>query len=261
MSKAVDRFSLKGRTALVTGAGSGMGRHFVQTLADAGARVVCAARRKDAIESIAAEIRAKGQQAVAVELDIGNTESVTHAFDAAEKAMGGPIDLLVNNAGQIVFAPFPDISDEQWTNIMNVNLMGSMRMSREFSKRLIAAGKPGSIINITSITGQQTKPYLSIYGSAKAALIQLTKQMAIDLLPHHIRVNSIAPGYFRTEMVDWYFDSPEGKLEVENLPAKRVGLLEELDGPLLLLASEAGSYMNAAVIPVDYGHVARISFT
>ncbi|MGQ0697283.1 MAG: SDR family NAD(P)-dependent oxidoreductase [Panacagrimonas sp.] len=260
MSKALDRFSLKGRTALVTGAGSGMGRHFVQTLSDNGARVICAARRKDAIESIAAEIRAKGGDAVAVELDIGNTESVTAAFDAAEKAMG-TIDLLVNNAGQIVFAPFPDISDEQWQNIMNVNLMGSMRMSREFSKRLIAKGKPGGIINITSITGQQTKPYLSIYGSAKAALIQLTKQMAIDLLPHNIRVNSIAPGYFRTEMVDWYFDSPEGKLEVENLPAKRVGLLEELDGPLLLLASDAGSYMNAAIIPVDYGHVARISFT
>jgi NAD(P)-dependent dehydrogenase (short-subunit alcohol dehydrogenase family) len=260
MSKALERFSLKGRTALVTGAGSGMGRHFVQTLADNGARVICAARRKDAIESIAAEIRAKGGQAVALELDIGNTDSVTRVFDAAEKAFG-TVDLLVNNAGQIVFAPFPDISDEQWMNIMNVNLMGSMRMSREFSKRLIAKASPGSIINITSITGQQTKPYLSIYGSAKAALIQLTKQMAIDLLPHRIRVNSIAPGYFRTEMVDWYFDSEAGKLEVENLPAKRVGLLEELDGPLLLLASEAGSYMNAAVIPVDYGHVARISFT
>lgn len=260
MSKALERFSLKGRTALVTGAGSGMGRHFVRTLAENGARVICAARRKDAIESIAAELRAQGHEAVAIELDIGNTDSVTRAFDAAEKVFGS-IDLLVNNAGQIVFAPFPDISDEQWTNIMNVNLMGSMRMSREFSKRLIAKSAPGSIINITSITGQQTKPYLSIYGSAKAALIQLTKQMAIDLLPHGIRVNSIAPGYFRTEMVDWYFDSPEGKLEVENLPAKRVGLLEELDGPLLLLASEAGSYMNAAVIPVDYGHVARISFT
>jgi NAD(P)-dependent dehydrogenase (short-subunit alcohol dehydrogenase family) len=261
MNKALDRFSLKGRTALVSGASSGMGRHFVKTLADAGAQVVCAARRKDSIESIAAEIRAAGGKAVAVELDIGSTESVTKAFDAAEKAFNGPVDLLVNNAGQIVFAPFPDISDEQWSNLLNVNLSGSMRMSREFSKRLIAAGKPGSIVNITSITGQQTKPYLSIYGTAKAALIHLTKQMAIDLLPHKIRVNSIAPGYFRTEMVDWYFDSPEGKAEVENLPAKRVGLLEELDGPLLLLASDAGSYMNGAIVPVDYGHVVRISFT
>ena len=144
---------------------------------------------------------------------------------------------------------------------MNVNLMGTMRMSREFAKRLIAKNTPGCIVNITSITGQQTKPQLSIYGSAKAALIQLTKQMAIDVLPHRIRVNSIAPGYFRTEMVDWYFDSDVGKAEVENLPAKRVGFLEELDGPLLLLASEAGSYMNAAVIPVDYGHVVRISFS
>ena len=261
MSKALDRFSLKGRTALVTGAGSGMGRHFASTLAEAGARVICAARRKDAIESTAREVREKGLQAWAVELDIGSTESVTHAFDEAERLSGGPVDLLINNAGQIVFAPFPDISDEQWFNLMNVNLHGCMRMSREFSKRLIAAGKPGSIVNITSITGQQTKPYLSIYGTAKAGLIQFTKQMAIDLLPHHIRVNSIAPGYFRTEMVDWYFDSEAGKVEVENLPAKRVGLLEELDGPLLLLASEAGSYMNGAIVPVDYAHVIRISLT
>jgi NAD(P)-dependent dehydrogenase (short-subunit alcohol dehydrogenase family) len=261
MSKALERFSLKGRTALVSGASSGMGRHFVQTLADAGAKVICAARRKDSIESVAKLIRDGGGQAVAVELDIGNTDSVTHAFDAAEKAFGTQVDLLINNAGQIVFAPFPDISDEQWSNLMNVNLTGCMRMSREFSKRLIAAGKPGSIVNITSITGQQTKPYLSIYGTAKAALIHFTKQLAIDLLPHKIRANSIAPGYFRTELVDWYFDTPEGKSEVENLPAKRVGLLEELDGPLLLLASEAGSYLNGVILPVDYGHVVRISFT
>lgn len=260
MSKALERFSLKGRVALVTGASSGMGLHFVQTLADAGAKVICAARRKDAVEVAAKKIRDGGGEAVAVELDIGSTGSVTQAFIEAEQAFG-TIDLLVNNAGQIVFAPFPDISDEQWDNLMNVNLSGCMRMSREFSKRLIAAKKPGSIVNITSITGQQTKPYLSIYGTAKAALIHFTKQLAIDLLPHNIRANSIAPGYFRTAMVDWYFDSPEGKAEVENLPAKRVGLLEELDGPLLLLASDAGSYLNGVILPVDYGHVVRISFT
>ena len=260
MSKAIERFSLVGKTALVTGASSGMGRHFVQTLSEAGARVVCAARRKDSIEASAKTVRDNGGQAVAIELDIGNTASVTRAFDEAEKAFG-TIDILVNNAGQIVFAPFPDITDEQWENLFNVNVAGSMRMAREFSRRLIAAKKPGCIVNITSITGQLTKPYLSIYGSAKAALIQFTKQLAIDLLPHNIRANSIAPGYFRTEMVDWYFDSPEGKIEVENLPAKRVGRLEELDGPLLLLTSEAGSYLNGVILPVDYGHVVRISVT
>ena len=260
MSKAIERFSLVGKTALVTGASSGMGRHFVQTLSEAGARVVCAARRKDSIEASAKTVRDNGGQAVAIELDIGNTASVTRAFDEAEKVFG-TIDILVNNAGQIVFAPFPDITDEQWENLFNVNVAGSMRMAREFSRRLIAAKKPGCIVNITSITGQLTKPYLSIYGSAKAALIQFTKQLAIDLLPHNIRANSIAPGYFRTEMVDWYFDSPEGKIEVENLPAKRVGRLEELDGPLLLLTSEAGSYLNGVILPVDYGHVVRISVT
>ncbi len=260
MSKALDRFSLVGRTAIVTGASSGMGRHFVGTLADAGARVVCAARRKDSIEEVAEAIRSRGGQAIAIEVDIGSTESVARAFEEATKAFG-LIDLLVNNAGQIVFAPFPDITDDQWNNLMNVNVAGSMRMTREFCKRLIAAGKPGSIVNITSITGQQTKSYLSIYGTAKAALIQFTKQVAMDMLPHKIRVNSIAPGYFRTAMVDWYFDSDAGKIEVDNLPAKRVGFLEELDGPLLLLASDAGSYLNGVILPVDYGHVVRISST
>ena len=260
MSKTLDRFSLVGRTAFVTGASSGMGRHFAGTLAEAGAKVICAARRKESIEEVAQAIRASGGQAIAIELDIGSTESVTRAFDEATKAFG-VVDLLINNAGQIIFAPFPDISDEQWENLMNVNVGGCMRMTREFCKRLIAAGRPGSVVNITSITGQLTKAYLSIYGTAKAALIQFTKQVAMDMLPHGIRVNSIAPGYFRTAMVDWYFDSDAGKVEVENLPAKRVGLLEELDGPLLLLASDAGSYLNGVILPVDYGHVVRISST
>jgi len=261
MNNISEKFSLKGRVALVTGAGSGMGSHFAETLSNAGAKVVCAARRVDKIESVAQKVRDAGGEAVAIELDIGDTQSVTNGFNQAEEAFGQPVDVLINNAGQIIFAPFPDIEDEQWNNLMNVNLTGTMRMTREFSKRLIAAGKPGSIVNITSITGQQTKAMLSIYGTAKAGLIHFTKQAAIDLLPHNIRVNSIAPGYFRTEMVDWYFDSPEGQAEVENLPAKRVGNLDELDGPLLLLASDAGSYMNGAIVPVDYGHVIRISFT
>jgi NAD(P)-dependent dehydrogenase (short-subunit alcohol dehydrogenase family) len=260
MNDVFGRFSLQGRTALVTGASSGIGRHFAGVLASAGARVICAARRKDEIERVAKEIRAAGGAAIAIEVDIGNTESVTRAFHTAATEFG-LVDVLVNNAGQIVFAPFPDITDEQWFGLMNVNLAGAMRMSREFSQRLIAAGTPGAIVNITSITGQQTKAYLSIYGTAKAALIQLTRQLAIDLLPHNIRVNSIAPGYFRTAMVDWYFDSDAGKLEVQNLPAGRVGRLDELDGPLLLLASSAGSYINGAIVPVDYGHVVRISNT
>ena len=125
MSKAIERFSLVGKTALVTGASSGMGRHFVQTLSEAGARVVCAARRKDSIEASAKTVRDNGGQAVAIELDIGNTASVTRAFDEAEKAFG-TIDVLVNNAGQIVFAPFPDITDEQWENLFNVNVQGSI---------------------------------------------------------------------------------------------------------------------------------------
>jgi len=115
------------------------------------------------------------------------------------------------------------------------------------------------MVTITSITGMLTKDFLAGYGSSKAGLIQLTKQMALDLLPHKIRSNAIAPGYFLTEMVDWYFESPEGKAEIPKLPGGRLGEFHELDGALLLLASDASSFMNGAVIPVDNGHVIRLS--
>jgi NAD(P)-dependent dehydrogenase (short-subunit alcohol dehydrogenase family) len=258
MAAVADRFSMAGKTALVTGASSGFGVHFSRVLAEAGARVVCAARRKDRLDAVVKEIAAAGGEAVAVELDLTQVDSVRSAFDAGEAAFG-QIDVLVNNAGQITFEPFPNISDEHWEQIINTNLSGTFRVSREFSSRLIEAGRPGAIVTISSITGMLAKDFLAGYGSTKAALIQLTKQMALDLLPHKIRSNAIAPGYFLTEMVDWYFESPEGKAEIPHLPGGRLGEFHELDGALLLLASDASSFMNGAIIPVDNGHVIKLS--
>ena len=155
MSYCETLFSTKGKVALVTGSGTGMGTAFAQALAKSGARVVCAARRLEKVQKVADDIVANGGEAVAFELDIGDADSVKRVFDKAEAAFG-TVDILVNNAGQIAFLPFPDVDDESWNNLVNVNFNGTMRMARECSKRLIAAGKPGSIVNITSITGMKT---------------------------------------------------------------------------------------------------------
>lgn len=253
MSYIENLFSNAGKIALVTGSGSGMGVAFAQALAKSGAKVICAARRLDKVQQVADDINAAGGTAAAIALDIGDTESVTNVFNRAEKVFG-TVDILVNNAGQIQFKPFPDIDDDEWINLLNVNLTGTMRMAREFSKRLIALDKAGSIINVTSVTGMQTLKNVPCYGSVKAALNQLTKQIAADLFDTKIRCNAIAPGYFMTEMVDWYFETEQGQAEVARLPSKRIGDVKELEGVLLLLSSQASSFINGAVLPVDYGH-------
>jgi len=247
-------FSLQGKVALVTGAGTGMGKRFAYTLASAGAKVICGARRVEMVEKVAEEIRTAGGDAIGIKLDIGDNQSISNAFDIAERKYG-IVDVLVNNAAQIDYAPFPMIEDEVWDNLINVNFSGTMRMSRECAKRLLAAEKPGSIINISSIVGIQTHKDVTCYGSLKAAVIQFTKQVAASLLTTGIRCNSIAPGYFITDMNKDFLEGPEGEKEIARLPLKRVGKVEELDGAVLLLASDASSFINGAVLPVDGGHV------
>lgn len=258
MTDITTMFSLEGRTALVTGAGTGMGCQIAKTLSAAGARVICAARRLEMVESVAASIRESGGEAIGLSLDIASTDSVTTVFDEAQEKFGS-VDVLVNAAAQLDFAPFPGIDDEAWTNLINVNFTGTMRMCREFSKRLLDAGKPGSIINITSVTGMQVLKNVPCYGSIKAAVNQLTKQIAADLFNTGIRCNAIAPGYFLTEMVAEYFETDQGKEEIARLPSKRVGQVEELSGVVLLLASNASSFINGAVIPVDDGQVLQLA--
>jgi NAD(P)-dependent dehydrogenase (short-subunit alcohol dehydrogenase family) len=252
------RFSLAGRVALVTGASSGFGAHFAQVLAMAGAQVACVARRADRVEALARSIRDAGGQAFGCAMDVADAESIRHGFDAVEAALG-TVDVLVNNAGLSAPAPFPEMSDAQWSSLLDVNLSAPFHVSREMSRRLIARAQPGSIINIASILGHLAKAMFLNYGTTKGALIHLTQAMALDLLPHRIRVNAIAPGYFPTDMTNPFFESEAGKQEVAALPPKRLGRLEELDGPLLLLASEASSYMNGTVVTVDYGHSVRLS--
>lgn len=255
---AAPMFSLVGRVALVTGASSGFGAHFAGVLARAGAKVACVARRADRVEAVAEAIRDAGGEAFACAMDVTEAASILQGFDAIEAKLG-TVDVLVNNAGLSAPAPFPEMTDGQWSSVLDVNLSAPYRVSREMCRRLIARTQPGSIINIASILGHLAKAMFINYGTTKGALIHMTQYMALDLLPHGIRVNAIAPGYFPTDMTNPFFKSEAGRREVDALPPKRLGRLEELDGPLLLLASDASSYMNGTVVTVDYGHSVRLS--
>ncbi len=257
--EVLGRFSLEGRVALVTGSGSGIGERMAHVLAAAGARVACVARRIERVEAVAQAIRDAGGQALACRMDGADKASIGPALDAIEAHFGQPVDILVNNAGLSNPTVFQQMSDEQWISLLDVNLSGPYYAAQAVVQRLITAGKGGSIINIASILGHLAYPAFLNYGTTKGALIHMTRYMALDLLGHGIRVNAIAPGYFPSEMTNPFYESEAGIKEIANLPAKRLGRLEELDGPLLLLASDASSYMNGSVLTVDYGHSVRLS--
>ena len=238
----------------MTGASSGLGAHFARVLAGAGAGVALAARRLDRLRQLESDIRAAGGKAWAVELDVTDQASVTRAFDAAEAA-AGPVTILINNAGVPSGSFFVKTSEEEWRDVMAVNLDGVFRVGREGARRMMARGTGGSIINIASILGFGAIKSLSAYAASKAAVVSLTKSMALELARERIRVNAIAPGYFSTEINATFLGSEAGRRLLSGVPMGRAGNLAELDGPLLLLASEAGAFMTGSVITVDGGHL------
>jgi NAD(P)-dependent dehydrogenase (short-subunit alcohol dehydrogenase family) len=251
-------FSLSGHTALVTGASSGLGRHFAGVLARAGARVVVGARRMERLETLAGEIRAAGGQALPVSLDVTDRGSVAAAFDAAEKTFG-PVTILINNAGVPANTFFTKLSERDWREVLDVNLDGVFRVGQEAARRMIAAGQGGSIINIASVLGLGVLKAVAPYAASKAAVIQLTKAMALELSRERIRVNALAPGYVSTELNDAFLASEAGRRLLSRVPQGRAARPEELDGPLLLLASDAGSYMTGSVLVVDGGSLLAMS--
>jgi NAD(P)-dependent dehydrogenase (short-subunit alcohol dehydrogenase family) len=245
-----DLFSLSGRVALVTGASGGLGRHFGRVLHAAGASVALAARRP---ESVAAEAAALGERAMAVALDVTDAASIAAALDAVE-ARFGSCDLLVNNAGIAATKPFLDHADDDWDRVMDVDLRGAFVMAQAAAKRMVAAGKEGAIVNIASILGLRVIPGVASYSAAKAGLIQLTRQMAVELARHRIRVNALAPGYVATDINRDFFASEAGQALLKRIPQRRLGTVDDLTGPLLLLASRAGAHMTGSVVTVDGGH-------
>ena len=239
-------FNLAGKVALITGASSGLGKHFAQTLSEAGAEVILAARRTEKLESL--------QKQLIINLDVNSRESVNNLVDKiTEKNLD--IHILVNNAGISDPKKFKDLSEESWLNIIETNLNGAFRVAKAVTDLMIKNKIEGNIINIASILGLRVGLNLTSYASAKAGLIQLTKSMALELARSNIRVNAIAPGYILTELNKEFFNTKKGKGYIDKIPMQRLGLEKELDGALLLLSSNASSFMTGSIITVDGGHL------
>ncbi|MDP3550772.1 MAG: SDR family oxidoreductase [Novosphingobium sp.] len=241
---------LAGRRALITGASSGLGAHFARVLAGEGVQVVLAARRIGALSTLAETITACGGQADAVQLDVADPNSI-----AAITPTLGTIDILVNNAGVVREANALDQSEADWDCVVDTNLKGLFLLAQATARAMKARGVGGSIINIASILGIRQGGGVLPYAVSKAGVIQFTKVMALELARYGIRVNAIAPGYFATEINSEFWESEPGKALVRRIPQRRLGHLPDLDGPLLLLASDASRYMTGSVIVVDGGHL------
>ena len=244
-------FDLSGKTAIITGASSGLGKHFAKTLASAGANLVICARRVQNLEKLKKEI--KGDVLV-LPLDVTSEESVLNFFSEVKNSIGSP-DILINNAGTSDPKKFKDLDEESWNYVLETNLNGAYRVAKNFTDALLEDKKSGSIVNIASILGLRVGINLTSYATAKAGLIQLTKSMALELARSNIRVNAIAPGYILTEINDDFFATEEGQSYIKNIPMNRLGLESDLDGILLLLSSDASSFMTGSIIPVDGGHL------
>ena len=250
----VQRFDVSGKIALITGASSGLGAHFARTLAAAGAKVVLAARRLDRLAALAAEIQAAGGQALAVEMDVTKADTVKAALASTVAHYGGPADIIVNNSGLSREDFFTDMSEEDFDLVMDTNVKGVWLVARTFGGALAATGKPGSMINIASITALRPSKTLLAYGASKAAVDHMTRIMALEMARYGVRVNALAPGYFLTDINSEHLTGPGGEKMLERVAMRRFGKHDELSGPLLLLASDAGSYMTGTTITVDGGH-------
>jgi 2-deoxy-D-gluconate 3-dehydrogenase len=246
--------TLEGHTALVTGANGGLGSHFAQTLARAGAKVAIAARRLESLREVEEQIRSAGGHAMPVALDVSKRESVVQAFEQAAAALG-PITVAVNNAGIAVTKPLLEHTEDDWNEVIGVNLTGAWRVAQEAARHMVKHQRGGSIVNIASILGLRVSAQVPSYAASKAALIQLTKAMALELARHKIRVNALAPGYVTTSINRDFFETEAGQALIKRIPQRRIGNPEELDGALLLLASDAGSYATGTVLAVDGGQL------
>jgi NAD(P)-dependent dehydrogenase (short-subunit alcohol dehydrogenase family) len=245
---------LDGHVALVTGANGGLGAHFAETLAKAGARVALGARKVESLDPVASRIKADGGHAHAVALDVTRRDSVVAAFEEAARALG-PVTVVVNNAGIAVTKPLLDHTEEDWEQVVGVNLTGAWRVAQEAARHMVKNGRGGSIVNIASVLGLRVSAQLPSYAASKAGLIQLTKAMALELARHKIRVNALAPGYVETGINREFFATEAGQALIKRIPQRRIGTPSELDGALLLLASDAGSYATGTVLVVDGGQL------
>jgi 3-oxoacyl-[acyl-carrier protein] reductase len=255
--KAAEMFSLKGRVALVTGASSGLGTQFAKALADNGAAVALVARRADRLADLQKSIEAAGGRAVAIEADVTDRAAMVRAFDRAESVFG-TVTILVNNAGVAQAGRAVDMAEEEWRRVLSTNLDAVFYCAQEAARRMLAAKKQGAIVNIASVLGFAVAKGVAAYATAKAGVVQVTKALAVELAFKGVRVNAIAPGWFVTEMNDEYLASEAGAAIKREIPMGRFGAEGDLSGTLLLLASDAGSYITGATIVVDGGQLVAI---
>jgi NAD(P)-dependent dehydrogenase (short-subunit alcohol dehydrogenase family) len=245
-------FDLSQDVIIVTGASSGLGRHFAQTLAVAGARVAVLARRRDKLDELIRDLPVG--RACAVVADIADRISLDAVIPAVTAQLGRPT-ALINNAGIADDQAALDLDDESWHRVLDTNLTGAWQMAQLCAQDWIAARQPGNIINIASILGLRVAGRSLPYAVSKAGLIQMTKALSLEWARHRIRVNAIAPGYIETDLNRDFFATEAGATLIKRIPQRRLGQPGDLDGVLLLLASSASSYMTGSVIAVDGGHL------
>lgn len=245
---------LAGKLAMITGASSGLGRYFAKILADNGAVVVVCARRMDALAHLADELGIAGHQCHAVRLDATDPASVAHAFETIREITGQAPDILINNAGAAQTKAAIDFSEEDWTSIIDLNLNGVFRVAQAGAREMIADGREGAIINIASILGLRVAQGVASYAASKAAVIQLSKALALEWARYNVRVNVLAPGYVETDLNKDFFESAAGQKMISRIPSRRLGTTEELAAPLLLLCGDGARHMTGSVVVVDGGH-------
>jgi NAD(P)-dependent dehydrogenase (short-subunit alcohol dehydrogenase family) len=247
-------FSLQGKRVLVTGASSGLGHHFAWLLARAGADLVVAARRVDKLQTLVDKLHAEGAQAQAFAMDVSDPVSVRQAFlDLANH--GGVPDVVINNAGVTVGKAALDQTPDDYNTVIDTNLKGCWLVATEAARHMVACKKSGNIVNVASILGERVAGGVAPYAISKAGVIQTTKALALELARHQIRVNALLPGYVITDLNRDFLTSTQGEKLRSRIPSKRFNALSDLDGPLLLLASQASAAMSGATVAVDGGHL------
>ncbi|MCP8970723.1 SDR family NAD(P)-dependent oxidoreductase [Ectobacillus ponti] len=246
-------FDLQGKTALVTGAGRGIGRALAIGLAEAGADVILLSRTREQLEEVASIIREIGRQAYVLTCDVTKREDVARAVQEAKEAAGG-IDVLINNAGMNIRTPALEVTDADWQTIMDTNLKSAFMLSQEVGALMKEQGRGGSIISITSVAGQVALRTGVVYAATKAALIQMTKVLAFEWGKYNINVNAIGPWYFKTPLTEKLLQDEAYVQDILSVtPLKRIGELPELVGPVVFLASDAASYVTGQTLFVDGG--------